>query len=145
MTGQIPSLSAGLQQAAGLASQLTGTNVAVPSSDVLAKAQAAITSQLADAQKAATAAAAQAQASATAALGNLQANAGSIANDISANLSKLSSGSITTQFPVVLNTDNTPVVAVNGLQVPLNQVATMQTDLQTQLTSLQTQLASMLK
>ena len=145
LTGQIPSLGAGLQQAAGLASKLTGTTITAPSADVLAKAQSAITSQLADAQKAATAAAAQAQASATAALGNLQSSAGSIANDISANLSKLSSGSITTQFPVVLNSDNTPVVAINGLQVPLNQVASMQADLQSQLTSLQTQLTSMLK
>jgi hypothetical protein len=145
LSGQIPSLSSGLQQAAGLASQLTGTTVTAPSAEVLQQAQSAISKQLAEAQAAATAAAAQAQASATEALSNLQSNAGTIANDISSNLSKLSSGSITTQFPVVLNSDSTPVIAVNGLQVPLNQVSTMQADLQSQLTALQSQLTSMLK
>jgi hypothetical protein len=145
LTGQIPSLGAGLQQATGLAGQLTGTTVTAPSSDVLAKAQAAITSQLANAQKAATAAAAQAQASLSSSLDDLKSKSNSIASDISANLSKLSAGSVSTQYPVVLNSDGTPVISAEGLKVPLNQAVTMQAELQTQLSALQAQLQSLLK
>ena len=145
LSGQIPGLSSALNQAANLASSLTGTTVTGPSSTELSQAQAAVNSQLAAAQAAAANAASQAAASASKSLDDLKAQSGQISSTISTNLSALSSGSVTTEYPVILNSDGTPVVAAEGLQVPLNQVNTMSTELQSQLATLQSQLQSQLQ
>jgi len=145
LSGEIPNLGIGLNQAASLLSGVTGTQVSGPSQADLAQAQAAINKQLAQAQAQATAAAQQAQASLSQSLDDLKSQASSIATNISSNLSQLSSGAVTTEFPVILNKEGTPVVAAEGLQVPLNQITTMQTELETQLKSLESELLKLLK
>jgi len=144
LSGQLPSLSGQLTQAANLASSLTGTTVTPPSQSALAEAQASINTQLAAAQAAAANAAMQAAESASKSLDDLKAQSGTISSTISQNLSKLSSGSITTQYPVILNSDGTPVVAAEGLQVQLNQVGGTLSGLEAQLSALQAQLQSQL-
>ena len=145
LSGEIPNLGSLLSQTASMTTQLTGTTVNTPSPEVLAQAKASINAQLAQAQEAATAAAQQAQASVSQTLDTLKSKADSISSTISSNLSQLSSGAVTTEYPVILNTDGTPVVAAEGLRIPLNQVSTMQAELENQLKSLKTQLLSMLK
>ena len=144
LTGITPSLNSALSSASSALSSLTNVKIPTPSSSAIAKAQAAIQSQLAEAQASAASALANTQFAASASLDSLKSNASSIADKISSKLSSLSSGSIKTTYPVVMNANNVPIISSAGLSIPLNEVNTMAETLKTQLSSLETQLKKLL-
>ena len=144
LTGITPSLNSVLSSASSALSSLTNVKIPTPSSSAIAKAQAAIQSQLAEAQASAASALANTQFAASASLDSLKSNASSIADKISSKLSSLSSGSIKTTYPVVMNANNVPIISSAGLSIPLNEVNTMAETLKTQLSSLETQLKKLL-
>ena len=144
LAGITPSLNSALSSASSALSSLTNVKIPTPSSSAIAKAQAAIQSQLAEAQASAASALANTQFAASASLDSLKSNASSIADKISSKLSSLSSGSIKTTYPVVMNANNVPIISSAGLSIPLNEVNTMAETLKTQLSSLETQLKKLL-
>ena len=144
LAGITPSLNSALSSASSALSSLTNVKIPTPSSSAIAKAQAAIQSQLAEAQASAASALANTQFAASASLDSLKSNASSIADKISSKLSSLSSGSIKTTYPVVMNANNVPVISSAGLSIPLNEVNTVAETLKTQLSSLETQLKKLL-
>ena len=144
LAGITPSLNSALSSASSALSSLTNVKIPTPSSSAIAKAQAAIQSQLAEAQTSAASALANTQFAASASLDSLKSNASSIADKISSKLSSLSSGSIKTTYPVVMNANNVPVISSAGLSIPLNEVNTVAETLKTQLSSLETQLKKLL-
>ena len=144
LAGITPSLNSALSSASSALSSLTNVKIPTPSSSDIAKAQAAIQSQLAEAQTSAASALANTQFAASASLDSLKSNASSIADKISSKLSSLSSGSIKTTYPVVMNANNVPVISSAGLSIPLNEVNTVAETLKTQLSSLETQLKKLL-
>jgi hypothetical protein len=144
LAGITPSLNSALSSASSALSSLTNVKIPTPSSSDIAKAQAAIQSQLVEAQASAASALANTQFAASASLDSLKSNASSIADKISSKLSSLSSGSIKTTYPVVMNANNVPVISSAGLSIPLNEVNTVAETLKTQLSSLETQLKKLL-
>ena len=109
----------------------------------LAQTQAAVQKQLEEAAAAAQKQAEAAAASLSQGLDNLKSEAGGIADKLSAKLSSLSSGSVTTTYPVTL-VDGVPHVNGEGLSVPLNQVNTVAEQLQTSISSLEAQIQKLL-
>ena len=144
LAGITPNLNSALSSASSALSSLTNIKIPTPSSSDIAKAQAAIQSQLAEAQASAASALANTQFAASASLDSLKSNASSIADKISSKLSSLSSGSIKTTYPVVMNANNVPIISSAGLSIPLNEVNTMAETLKTELSSLETQLKKLL-
>lgn len=109
----------------------------------LAQTQAAVQKQLAEATAAAQAQVTAAKTSLNQSLTDLQNQAKSVIDSITSKLNTLSSGSVSTTYPVTL-VDGIPNVNGAGLTIPLNQVNTMATELQNNLVSLNQQLQSVL-